>query len=282
LGACADLYVNVATNQAGVSFAGAVTNTVWTISTAGTAAEVGTIAGNAYTAPTNSDLLEVLLEATVNGVAYTHLVELIDEIDSFQNPDEFKTGDVIEAYFTASPIPIGQKPRIGVNGLLDRLAHPNAMAVGETEDGFKIKEDNNYKKIDGSKGTILITRSKPSVEVEFTMMGHRNPDRLKKAFPHLNVKNVNGATQISSGTGFCACPGSFVIVMANGSCGKSYDVLVVHRYVSMSDFEMDLNPEKAIMHKVKITGLIDTRRPKDEQVWSLYQVKPCATDDECA
>ncbi len=278
---CGDLYVNVQTNKANVVFAG-VAQAVWSILTAGTAAEVGTVNVNGtYTAPQNSNLLEVLLQASVNGVFYYKHIELIEEISSYQDPSEFVTGEIIEAYFSADPIPVGQSPRIGRNGFLDRLANPRAMAVGETKDGFEFKEDNNWKKLDGSRGTVAISRSKPTAMLEFTMLGHRNPNRLKHAFPHLNVQQVSGATQVSAGSNYCECPGSFVVIKPSKTCAGKYDALVIHRYVSMSDFEMSMKPEELIEHKVKLTGLIDSRRPSKERIWSIYYALDCGGNDPC-
>ena len=279
---CGDLYIQIAAGAPNVIFAGAA-NAVWTIVTTGTAAEVGTISsGGNYTAPQDTEIGEVVVQAAIAGVSHQRTIALVNPIPQYQAVSEFVTGEVVECYLLASPVPVGKKPRIAKSGSLDRNTNLKAIAVGEVEDGYEFKDDNNWKEIGSDRGTLRVTRSKPKVMLEFTMMGHRNVKRLTTAFAQLSAKRIGGATQVSAGSGYCECPMTVVLIRPSNSCADKYDALVIHRAVAMADVDMSFKTDELLKHKVKVVGFADTRRPRDERLYSFYFNLDCDdTADAC-
>ena len=267
---CGDLFVNITAGAPNIVFAGAA-EAVWTIVTTGTAEEVGSITANGgYAAPQDTEIGEVVVQAAVGDVSHQRTIALVNPIPQYQDVREFVTGEVVECYLLASPVPVGKKPRIARSGALDRNTNLKAIAVGEVEDGYEFKDNNNWKEVGSDRGTLKVTRSKPKVMLTFTMLGHRNVKRLTTAFAQLSAKRINGATQVSAGSSYCECPMTVVLIRPSHSCADKYDALVIHRAVAMADIDLTFKTEELLKHKVEVVGFADTRRPRDERLYSFY------------
>jgi hypothetical protein len=278
--ACNTVVLDISISDSGKTIGGNVQGLDWTISTTGTASEVGTIdADGVYTSPTTPIAGIIKVVGTVGTASFTVNVRNIQPTPKFTKPQPFLAGRRAHVWVTDKRASDTDVIRIASDGSPDALQNPGMIYLGVLEGSAKFAEEITYQNFDNDEGTYFTGISAEKAALTGTFLEVRDLDKLALLMQHSTLHPANkGVRELSVGGKTCGgCDLRAVLVVEAGSCGSGWDVLYLPRVQNNANLVMEIGHKANAKYDLNFMVLPDTTRPAGRQLYSIYQLDNCSS-----
>jgi hypothetical protein len=280
--ACGDVFLDIAIADADKTIGGYVSNLVWSIVTAGTGNEVGSIDANGiYTSPINPIGGVVRVLGTLNNANFYVNVRTIQPTPKFTKPQAFLAGRRAQIWVSNRKPTDNDIIRIASDGSPDAIQNPGMIYLGVLEGSSTFAEDNQTQDFTNDEGIYQTVITEERATLAGTFLEVRDLDKLAVMMQHATLHpRVKGVTEFSVGGKLCGgCDLRAVLVVEAGACGSGWDVIYLPRVQNIGNLSLEIGKKANTKYALNFRVLPDATRPLGKQLYSIYQMQNCTDVD---
>lgn len=282
-GACGNVMLDIAMEEANKTIGGYVTNLTWSISTAGNASEVGTIDANGvYASPANPLAGVVQVIGTVNAANFYVNIRNIQPTPRFVKPQPFLAGRRAHVWVTNKKATDNEVPRIAADGSPDAIQNPGMIYLGVLEGSATFTEEIEYQNFDNDEGTYITAVASEKATMTGTFLEVRDLDKLALLMQHATLyPDSKGVRELGVGGKTCgACDLRAMLIVESGNCGSGWDMIYLPRVQNTANLNLEIGKKTNTKYELSFRVLPDTSRLAGRQLYSIYQMSNCSDTAE--
>lgn len=278
---CGEQFMDIAIEQANKSIGGFITGLTWTITTAGTPSEVGSIDANGvYTSPSGSSFGLVSAEATVGNATFRVNIRNIKPSEKYTKPQAFLAGKAVSLWVGPYIPNLNESIRLAKDGTPDANQNPGMIDCGTLEGSANFQEQMEYQDFEDDLGRIYHTSiTKEAAQITATFLEVRDLYKMSIFKPEATLySKKNGVTEFAVGGKGCDTKDLRVImVIGTPGCDDTYDVLYLPRVQNKGNLGMEVGRKTNAKYELTLTALPDYTRTTGKQLYSIYQIDNCSS-----
>jgi hypothetical protein len=281
-------FLDIAITTANKALGGNLSGLTWSIVTAGSTGEVGSInQSGIYTAPSGGSSGLIVAEASVGNAKFRVNLRMVRPTLRYTSPKAFLAGKA-PTVWVGPYIPGFNEPvRLAKDGSPDAIQNTykgvGMIDLGTLEGSANFSLTRDYQDFTNDLGHIYHTSiSSESATLAATFLEVRDLYKMNTLLPdsHLWAKQ-NGVTEFSVGGSGCSVRELRVImVIGRPGCDDQFDVLYFPRVQNKGNLGFEIGRRANAKYEMTLTAIPDYTRPEGKQLFSIYQIDVC-TGNSC-
>lgn len=275
---CGDAILDIAIEDANKTIGGYVTNLTWSVQTAGTASEVGSIDANGiYTSPTDPIAGVVKVVGALNNANFYVSIRNIQPTPKFVKAQPFLAGRSAHIWVTNRRATDNDIIRIASDGSPDAIQNPGMIYLGVLEASATFAEDNQTQDFTNDNGIYQTVITEERATLTGTFLEVRDLDKLALLMQQSTLHpKVKGVTEFSVGGKPCGgCDLRAVLIVEAGACGAGWDVIYMPRVQNTGNLSLEIGKKTNTKYALNFRVLPDPNRAVGKQLYSIYQMENC-------
>lgn len=280
--ACGEMMLDIAMEDANILIGGYVSGLAWSIVTAGSPADVGSIdADGVYTSPSNPIAGVIQVVGTVGTANFYVNVRNIQPTPIYTKPQPFLAGRRAHVWVTPRRATDTDIIRIASDGSPDAIQNPGMIYLGVLEASTKFTEDNQTQDFTNDEGIYQTVITEERATLSGTFLEVRDLDKLAVLMQHATLHpKVKGVRELSVGGKTCgACDLRAVLIVEATNCGGGWDVIYMPRVQNTANLDLDIGKKTNAKYEMSFRVLPDPTRPAGKRLYSIYQMDNCGTTE---
>lgn len=275
--------LKVAITQANKAIGGNLGGLTWTIVTAGSPSEVGTINENGvYAAPVNAQFSLVQAEATIGNAKFRVNIRNIRPTIRDNDPNTLLSGKAVTLW-VGPYIPGFNEPiRLAKDGSPDYLQNTykgqEMIDLGTLEGSANFQYTPEFQDFTNDLGVYQTSVVSEGATIAAAFLEVRNFHKMNLLVSGSTLySKKNGSTEFGVGGNNCGVKELRVImVIGNPSCGDEFDVLYLPRVQNKGTLGLEVGRRTASKYDMTLTALQDFTRTPGKQLFSIFHIDSCS------
>lgn len=280
---CGNAILDIGIENANKTIGGYVQNLNWSVATAGSASEVGSIDANGvYTSPSNPIAGVVKVLGALNNANFYVNVRNIQPTPRYTKPQAFLAGRKPSVWVTNLRATDNDIIRIASDGSPDAIQNPGMVDLGTLEASATFAEEITRQDFDNDEGTYFQAVASEKASLTGSFLEVRDFDKMALMMQHATLyPQIKGVSELGVGGKLCGeCDLRVALIVESGNCGSGWDVIYMPRVQYAGNLSLEIGRKTAAKQALNFKLLLDPSRPRGKQLYSIYQMANCTSAED--